>query len=114
MSNNGMLKYLISFMLLTNSSLAQNYFFDFASWDRLAREQRTLYVLGVIDTVSTLVLDGQGKTAKHYSACIINSKLNGDQLADNVRIYIKTNPKWQNEVMTAGIINYLVALCGHP
>jgi hypothetical protein len=110
-----MYKYLIVATLITNAAFAQAVFQLFSAWDALPDNgYRSVYIMGAMDTLSTIAGPDSARAAKHYNDCLVASSMNAGQLSNNVRRYVQNHPKLQGQPVTFGLLEYLVELCGLP
>jgi hypothetical protein len=51
---------------------------------------------------------------RHYTGCLYDLKLNGDQLADNLFDYVQSKPLLRNGSVQVALEQYLADTCGAP
>src|SRR6476620_8951051 len=103
-----MYKYLILFLLLSNSAWSQSkVFYSYSSWIKLPADGRVGYIMGAFDT---LIVTGDDPSEKLHK-CIVHAKMTGKQLAKNVVEYVATRPQLYGGTVQNALVEYLTALC---
>ena len=99
--------------LLIGLANAQVYY-KYPEWDRLSDQARAVYIAGAYDSLVSIASPDTAPASRHYSKCVARSQLTTEQLAKNVRTFVAAHPDLQKKPVQAGLINYLVELCGAP
>jgi hypothetical protein len=87
----------------------------FSQWEKLQDDERTAYIGGLIDSLETVAaIEPAQRTARHYTQCLMRSRLTAGQLAAFLREYVKARPEMQGSSVQRAINEYLKALCGRP
>jgi hypothetical protein len=86
-------------------------YFDYEQWEGLSPSGRSLYVAGAIDS---MLLFTDGVSRAHYEYCILQSKLQKEEMSENILDFVKSKPQSQLRTPITAMIEYLVALCGQP
>ena len=82
-------------------------------WEKLQDDERTAYIAGLIDSLETMAAtEPAQRTARHYTECLMRSRLTAGQLADFLREYVRARPEMQGSYVQRAINDYLNALCG--
>jgi hypothetical protein len=90
-------------------------FYAYMQWERLEPTVRAAYIAGAMDSLSVFATgDSAIKTALHYNKCLKKSEMTSMQLAEHVLGYVRARPKFQNDPVQRGLVNYLIELCGAP
>jgi hypothetical protein len=106
---------LIPLLLLCRPSLAQVYLQNYSEWERMAVDKRVAYMVGAVDAMVVFATNEETRQENlHYYSCVVNSKLTGQQLSDNVQSYVKVHPDLQRPPVQIGLGAYLGQLCGFP
>ena len=89
--------------------------FTFSQWERLRDDDRAAHIADFIDTLATMAATqpAQG-AARHYSECIMRSRLTARDLANFLREYARARPELQRGSVQRAMNDYLNALCGRP
>jgi hypothetical protein len=110
-----MRKFIFTAMLLLFSVPASAQWYGYSSWDRLPKEGRVGYVMGIADSLMIFAAsDSDIRTAQHRQACLIKSGMTGQQFTENVSNYAKMHPQLQGGTVQIIVVNYLNELCGLP
>jgi hypothetical protein len=89
--------------------------YTFSQWEKLQDVDRTAYIARFIDTLRTMAATEPAQlAARHYSQCIMRSRLTAMQLANFLREYVRARPEMQGSSVQHAIDDYLNALCGRP
>src|SRR5438034_5648837 len=84
-------------------------------WEKLQDDDSTAYIARFIDTLRTMAATEPAQlAARHYSQCIMRSRLTARQLANFLREYVRARPEMQGSSVQHAINDYLNALCGRP
>jgi hypothetical protein len=87
--------------------------YTFSQWEKLQDDERTAYIAGLIDSLETMAAtEPAQRTARHYTECLMRSRLTAGQLADFLREYVRARPEMQGSYVQRAINDYLNALCG--
>jgi len=109
-----MYKFIFLLVLNSGAANAQGVFYSYAEWARLSEDDRTAYVSGAMDMLTSVAAPGQRGDAVHYNNCLARSKMTNGQLATNVKEFVKSNPTLQGGTATRALMAYLIGLCGLP
>jgi len=89
--------------------------YTFSQWEKLQDDERTAYIAGLLDSLETMTAtEPAQRTARHYTQCLMRSRLTAGQLADFLREYVRARPEMQGSSVQRAINDYLNALCGRP
>jgi hypothetical protein len=89
--------------------------YTFSQWEKLQDDDRNAYIAGLIDAPASMAAtEPAQRTARHYSQCIMRSRLTARQLADFLREYVRARPEMHGSSVQRAINDYLNALCGIP
>ena len=89
--------------------------YTFSQWEKLQDDERTAYIAGLLDSLETMTAtEPAQRTARHYTQCLMRSRLTAGQLADFLREYVRARPELQGSSVQRAINEYLKALCGRP
>jgi hypothetical protein len=89
--------------------------YTFSQWEKLQDDDRTAYIARFIDTLRTMAATEPAQlAARHYSQCIMRTRLTARQLANFLREYVRARPEMQGSSVQHAISDYLSALCGRP
>src|SRR5262249_9504002 len=109
-----MLKCAVLLFLLTWPAGAQDQY-TFSQWERLPDDDRVAFIAGHIETLAAIAATEPAQTtARHYSDCIMRSRLTARQLANYLREYVRARPELQGSSVQHAMDSYLDALCGRP
>ena len=109
-----MFKYVAVLLLLSWPASAEVHL-EFSEWERLNDDDRAAYIARSIDMLATMAApEAAQKTARHYSQCIMRSRLTAEQLASFLREYGRARPELQGCSVQRAMADYLNALCGRP
>jgi len=90
-------------------------FLNYPQWRAQSVNDRAEYIAGAVDS---LVLFSDSKElpaySRHYSECLGQSKMTTVQLAQNLSTFVDGRPELQAKPVQAGLIQYLIGLCGEP
>ena len=75
---------------------------------------RAGYIAGAFDSLISLIQGTDTGDTNYYSECVTNAHMTNLQLATNVATFVDTRPELQGKSVTAGLIGYLIGLCGQP
>lgn len=74
-----------------------------------------MYLAGTFDSLVTISGDlTENRYRLHYNECVVNAKMSHTQLALNVSTFVDGRPELQGKPVQAGLIEYLLQLCGRP
>jgi len=106
-------RYAAVLLLLSWPAIAEVHLdYTFSQWEKLQDDDRTAYIARFIDTLRTMAAtEPAQRAARHYSQCIMRSKLTARQLAN---FYVRARPEMQGSSVQHAMNNYLNALCGRP
>jgi hypothetical protein len=89
--------------------------FTFSQWERLRDDDRAAHIAVFIDTLATMAATQPAqRAARHYSECIMRSRLTARDLANFLREYARARPELQRGSVQRAMNDYLNALCGRP
>jgi hypothetical protein len=107
--------FLAMVILLSVASPAMANFVTYAQWRAAPSIWREAYVAGAFDSLISYSPNGSKDTfMDHYSTCLANSQMTNEQLAINLSTFADSKPELQAKPVQAGLIQYLLALCGPP
>jgi hypothetical protein len=107
-----MLKCAMLVLLLTWPAGAQDQY-TFSQWERLPDDDRVAFIAGYIETLATIAATQPDQTTtRHYSECIMRSRLTARQLANYLREYVRARPELHGSSVQHAMNHYLNALCG--
>jgi hypothetical protein len=86
-------------------------YLDYQQWESLSPSRRSLYIAGAIDS---MLLFTDGVSRAHYESCILQSKLQKEELTENILDFVRSKQQSQLRTAITAMIEYLVALCGQP
>jgi hypothetical protein len=98
-----------AFVLLCGTCAANGQFFTYAQWEAMPPQERVVYIAGAFDMMISTAAPND-KYQEHYRKCVVDSKMNLNQLSENIRIFASTRPKLQNGPISGPVINYLPRL----
>ena len=109
-------RYAAVLLLLSWPAIAEVHLdYTFSQWEKLQDDDRTAYIARFIDTLRTMAATEPAQlAARHYSQCIMRSRLTARQLANFLREYVRARPEMQGSSVQHAINDYLNALCGRP
>src|SRR6516164_3229617 len=89
--------------------------YTFSQWERLHEDDRAAYIARSIDMLGTIAgPEPAQKAARHYSQCLMRSRLTARELASFLREYVRARPELQGSSVQHAMNDYLHALCGRP
>jgi len=89
--------------------------YTFSQWERLHDDDRAAYIARSIDMLGTMAgPEPAQKAARHYSQCLMRSRLTARELASFFREYVRARPELQGSSVQHAMNDYLHALCGRP
>jgi len=105
---------IIVLFLSTIPARAQNVYLNYSQWEQMPPNLREMYVIGAIDTLSTVGVPEGAPVARHYNRCVSKAGLNSGKLAENMKQYGDTQPDLQEKPVPFALMRYLISLCGTP
>jgi hypothetical protein len=98
-------------LVLLSTPACSGFVKTYSEWERLTDGNRIFYLAGVIDTL----LDyNQSLYSFILEACLDKHNMNGQQLSDNLRAYVKGHPALVKGTVRDALDEYLQGLCGLP
>jgi len=89
--------------------------YTFSQWERLHDDDRAAYIARSLDMLGTMAgPEPAQKAARHYSQCLMRSRLTARELASFLREYVRARPELQGSSVQHAMNDYLHALCGRP
>jgi len=86
-------KYAMLLLLLACPAAAQNQY-TFAQWEKLQDEYRVTFIAGYIESLATMAATQPIQTtARHYSECIVRSRLTPREFANYLRAHVRARPE---------------------
>ena len=105
----------VSLLLSCPYSAVVHQDFTFSQWERLRDDDRAAHIAVFIDTLATMAATQPAqRAARHYSECIMRSRLTARDLANFLREYARARPELQRGSVQRAMNDYLNALCGRP
>jgi len=104
----------IVLLFLTTPTYAQSVFLTYSQWEQLPTNLREMYIAGAFDTLSTVTTPEQVHLVKRYNECVVDARLNLQQLVQNMKEYAETQPDLRDKPTPGALLRYLLKLCGAP
>ena len=89
-------------------------YYTYSQWDRFPEASRAAYIAGMVDTYLTpYVQDKPADIAykKHFRDCLVESKIDSWQLADNVKAFAADKPELHRHGLLPPLVQYLIKFC---
>ena len=111
-----MFRYAAVLLLLSWPASAEVHLdYTFSQWEKLQDDDRTAYIARFIDTLRTMAATEPAQlAARHYSQCIMRTRLTARQLANFLREYVRARPEMQGSSVQHAIKITLVRYAEGP
>ena len=106
----------VTFVLLalTTAAHAQAVVFTFDQWERLSAGLQEIYISGALDAVFTIAVPAQSAAAKFYNDCVVKKQLKAHDIAEEMKVTVRSRPELYSKPATGVMLASLVKLCGTP
>jgi hypothetical protein len=94
----------LALLVLTTSAHAQAVVFTFDQWARLSAGLQEIYISGAIDAVFTIATPATAGTAKFYNDCVVKNGIKADDIAEEMKVIVRSRPEMYSKPATGGII----------
>jgi hypothetical protein len=101
-------------LFVASTALCHATYLTYSEWEALAADQRAIYIAGALDALISYAPNGDTKYATHIRQCIVRTKMNDSQLAENVRTFASARSQLQSVQTPISLMSYLIELCGKP
>src|SRR5689334_2183744 len=110
----GLRKFLVAAFAVTAAPLpASASYFNYAAWSDLPETSRAMYITGAFD--SFIAYSGPSSLLpRHYTGCLYDLRINGEQLAENLHAFVQTRPTLSKGSVQIALDQYLQNTCGTP
>jgi hypothetical protein len=105
---------IVALLAFITAAHAQAVIFAFDQWERLSPGLQEIYISGAIDAVSTIAVPAQAATAKFYNDCVVKKQLKAHDIAEEMKVAVRSRPELYSKPATAVLLASLVKLCGTP
>jgi hypothetical protein len=92
-------------------------YMTYREWASLSPPERTLYIAGAFDQLTTIATPGDSapvgvNPAQRYQACVARAGMTDAQLAENVRTFAAARSEVQALPVPVALMQYLAVTCG--
>jgi len=103
---------IFALLILTTAAHAQLAIFSYDQWERLSIGLREIYLVGAIDSLSTITTPPSAPTAKFYNDCLVTKQITAHVIAEEMKTIVQTRPELRPKPATFALLTALIKLCG--
>jgi hypothetical protein len=94
------------------SAPANASFFTYSEWPTWPLERQAAYIAGMYDGITSVAYEPLSRRyALHLHSCMLRSKMNNAQIAQNLRIFVSTRPSLQSGNVPTALVQYFHEAC---